>query len=153
MIDRIFNDQRRLVARGTFEGRAVRAIFRFSPRFIVRTFPRGKSKERKKYIADLELGRDTPSEYDKKVKGVVAENGVHCEVTAVEDPDHRGITNATATPRKGNIDTDKLEDTVAALFGQLIGLNDPARATPNDYAPVANLLAPKFTRASLEFFK
>jgi hypothetical protein len=130
----------------------VRARILFSPRFIVRTFPTGNSDGRKKYLASQELAANTAAAYGTKVTGLITENGIHCDITAVEDPDDHGITNAGATPRTANLDTDgDVEEDMVEIFGKLIGLNDPEDAEPNDYAPVANLLGPTFARTSLEF--
>jgi hypothetical protein len=150
-IQRVFNDSRRLVARGTFEGREVRARFIFSPRFVVRTYPIDSSAAKKKYIAGLRYPVTNQSSYDDLVKKAIEAGKLHCEVTAVKEPRKGGLTDGSASPRKGTIDTSKIEDTVVDLFGKLIGLANPATATENDYAPLADLLGPQFSRSKLEF--
>ncbi len=149
----VFNRNRRLVARGTFEGRSIRARVLFSPRFIVRTFPTGTSDDRTKYLDQLQgLTDKTAAAYTTLVGDLVTANGIHCDITAVEDPDTHGITNASATPRTANLDTDDVEDELVEIFGKLVGLTDPDEDDePEQYGPLVDLLAPAFSRTSLEF--
>jgi hypothetical protein len=150
-IKRIFNNERRLLARGVYGGRQVRARILFTPRFISRTFPTGTSTNRTNYLNDLPGKPTTAAAYTTAVNNLITESPVHAEVTAVEDPDHHGITNSTANPRRANLDTDDLEDEAVEIFGKLIGLDKPSKAKPNDYAPLVRALAPEFVYSSLEF--
>lgn len=150
-IKRIFNDERQLVARGSYAGRQVRARVLFTPRFISRTFPTGTTTARADYLRALPTSPTTAAAYTAAVNTLVTQNSVHAEITAVEDPSQHGITNATANPRTANLDTDDLEDEAVEIFGRLIGLSDPEDAEPNDYAPLVSALAPDFVHTSLEY--
>ncbi|HVH98129.1 MAG TPA: hypothetical protein VM869_05455, partial [Enhygromyxa sp.] len=150
-IKRIFNRERKLLARGVYAGRQVRARILFTPRFISRTFPTGTGTNRSDYLRDLPTSPTTAATYTSAVNNLVTESPVHVEITAVEDPAQHGITNGTANPRTANLDTDDLEDEVVAIFGRMIGLADPEDAGPNDYAPLVSALAPEFVHSSLEF--
>jgi hypothetical protein len=150
-IKRIFNRERKLLARGTYAGRSVRARILFSPRFISRTFPTGTGTARTDYLTDLPNSPTTAAAYTTEVNTLVTESPVHADIIAVEDPDDHGITSSTANPRTANLDTDDLEDETVEIFGKLIGLADPDDAEPNDYAPLVSALAPDFVHTSLEF--
>ncbi|MFV8750416.1 OmpA family protein [Nannocystaceae bacterium ST9] len=150
-IHRIFNRERRLLARGTYAGRSVRARVLFSPRFIVRTFPTGTSAARTKYLTDLTASPNTAAAYTTQVAALITESPIHADVIAVEDPDDHGITNSTATPRRANVDTDDLEDEIVEVFGKLIGMAKPDRDDPEQLRPLVTALAPDFVASSLEF--
>jgi hypothetical protein len=152
-IRRIFNNERPLLAKGTYAGRQVRARVLFSPRFISRTFPSGTGPNRTKYLNNLPSKPTTAAAYTTDVNTLVTESPVHAEITAVEDPSTHGITNALANPRTANLDTDDLEDETVEIFGRLIGLDDPDDAKAKDYAPLVRALAPDFVYTSLEYVK
>ncbi|WP_219906795.1 hypothetical protein [Enhygromyxa salina] len=150
-IKRIFNVERRLLARGTYAGRSVRARILFSPRFISRTYPTGAGTNRTDYLAELRGAPTNAASYASAVTSLISESPVHAEILAVEDPDDHGITNASSNPRRAKLDTDDLEDEIVEIFGRLIGLSDPEDAEASDYAPLVRALAPVFTHSSLEF--
>lgn len=147
----IFNAQRRLLARGTYAGRPVRARVLFSPRFISRTFPTGTGTNRTDYLQAVRGSPTTAADYTSIVDALITQSPIHAEITAVEDPSAHGITNGNANPRTAKLDTDDLEDEIVEIFGRLIGLDDPEDAGPNDYAALVQMLAPDFTFTSLEF--
>lgn len=150
-IKRIFNREHKLLARGVYAGKQVRARILFTPRFISRTFPTGTSTNRSEYLSKLPTSPTTAATYTSAVNNLVTESPVHVEITAVDDPAQHGITNGTANPRTANLDTDDLEDDAVEIFGRMIGLANPDDARPNDYAPLVSALAPEFVHSSLEF--
>ncbi|HLT39579.1 MAG TPA: hypothetical protein VK034_25015, partial [Enhygromyxa sp.] len=148
---RIFNRERPLAARGTFEGRQVRARILFSPRFIVRTYPSGTSDHRTAYLRAIDKTMVVEEDYSTKVNDLIDESGIHADVVVDEDTDDHGLTNTASTPRQATLDSDDLEDDAVEIFGRLIGMSDPDEDDPNDYAALVDALAPEFVRSSLEF--
>lgn len=143
-----FNQDRRVLAHGTFEGRSVRARVLFSPRFISRKFPSGSSSERTKYLKALKFDPKQEADYTVFVNDLVSTHGVHCEVEAIEDPDPRGFTVSSGPKREARVDVDDLDDEIIDVFGQLVGLAKPTTKKPGDFAPLVDLVSGFARRAS-----
>jgi len=141
---------RRVLARGTFEGKSVRARLLFSPRFISRAFPTGSSAERTDYLQGVDFDPKLEQDYIVFVNGLVSEHGIHCEVAASDDPDPRGFVASSGPIRQANVDTGDIDDDIIDVFGQLVGLRDPTTDEPRDFAPFVDMIS-GFSRQSMEF--
>jgi len=152
-----FNVAQHLVARGTFNGKAVRLRYLFCPRYVLHTFPTDGAN-RDKYFDGLEppLAKKDKPTYEAVATTNANANGVHATIHVTSGGGTPGVTPGSGSPRQAIIREDgflssKFDKDFALVFAQLLGLRSAAFASPNDFKPLADALPSTLTGVRLTF--
>jgi len=152
-----FNVRQHLVARGTFQGKAVRLRYLFCPRYVLHTFPTSGSF-RDPYLDKLApaLAKKDKPTYEAAATANVAANGVHAIIRVTSGGGTPGVTPASSSPRRALIREDgflssRFDRDFALVFAQLLGLNDASFSSPNDFKALADQLPAAVSGVRLSF--
>lgn len=154
-IESQFNSQagRRLVFRGTFDGKPARLRVLFAPRFVCRTFPTGDGAD--KYLDSIGLPPVTKpyneANYHTCVQANISQWGIHGDIEIVRSGGAFGVS--ADTPRRATVRRDPhwllifsdnhFDEDVLRLFRLLIGLDDKPIAGAASFQVIADQLKPR----------